>query len=642
MRDSRHYQDLRRRPVSCVGLFISLVLPFLLMTGPLLADRIKPIDIFSLKPSKGVGKSWKPGHTGPATQDGAKPEARAILAPQAGLSGGVRFPCLFRQNNLSRVFWNRDVKLDLSDSHIIELDVSCARPDAVRTVGLYLKSGDGWYLWITPLGNAGRNKLIFPIKSASFEGRPAGWHKISAVRLSFTKGSDVNTAVIAHSLCARSCDIAIVEGTVSAPVPAEKNAARSAALRLSRWLNDLGVSHAVIDDEDVIGGRLRGVRVAVLPYNPYPPEAETAELSKFVKRRGKLIVFYSSAPELAKLMRMKLGPYQAESEPGQWSSFRFNKNAPDHLPAVVYQESRNIRPVYPEAADTRVIAYWSNSEGKTLSDPAWVQSDRGFWMSHILLDGDDENKKILALGLLGFCEPSVWKAAAHRAIDVAGYVGVYDRFQIAVSGIAARARGTSRSAVVNELLSRAKQQFERMCADLAKQKYPDVVETALVLRATLIEAYARVQRPRSGEFRGVWNHSGTGLYPGDWNKTCRLLSACGMSAVFPNVLWPGTAHYPSDVVAPSYTAGVHGDQLKLCTAAARKYGLQVHVWKICWNLGNAPESFVKNLEKKGRLQRTDKGKTLKWLCPSHPDNVAMELNAILEAVSRYQVNGIHL
>jgi uncharacterized lipoprotein YddW (UPF0748 family) len=102
------------------------------------------------------------------------------------------------------------------------------------------------------------------------------------------------------------------------------------------------------------------------------------------------------------------------------------------------------------------------------------------------------------------------------------------------------------------------------------------------------------------------------------------------------------AHYDSQVVPQSEAVSRYGDQLKQCLAAAHANRLEVHVWKICWNLSNAPESFVAVMRKAGRLQVTDTGKELEWLCPSHPDNVALELKAISEVANRYPVNGIHL
>jgi uncharacterized lipoprotein YddW (UPF0748 family) len=157
-----------------------------------------------------------------------------------------------------------------------------------------------------------------------------------------------------------------------------------------------------------------------------------------------------------------------------------------------------------------------------------------------------------------------------------------------------------------------------------------------------VEAFARVQRPKNQEFRGVWNHTGMGLYPGNWAKTARILADAGMHAVFVNVLWGGLAHYDSQVVPQSEAVSRYGDQLKQCVAAARANRLEVHVWKICWNLNNAPESFVAAMRKAGRLQVTDTGKELEWLCPSHPDNVALELKAVSEVLNRYPVDGIHL
>ena len=171
-----------------------------------------------------------------------------------------------------------------------------------------------------------------------------------------------------------------------------------------------------------------------------------------------------------------------------------------------------------------------------------------------------------------------------------------------------------------------------MSATLTKRKYQEVVTTGRQLRARLLEAFALVQRPKNQEFRGVWDHSGMGLYPGNWAKTARILSDTGMRAVFVNVLWAGLAHYDSQVVPQSDAVRRYGDQLKQCLAAAHANRLEVHVWKVCWNLGNAPEAFVASMRKAGRLQVTDTGKELEWLCPSHPDNVALELKAVGEVL----------
>ncbi len=623
---------------------VILLLMLVFAAVPVRADTVRDLDVFSIRARGSGGSFWTGGATGTETSV-SSPGGRSTRAPAVLDAGGtgVRFPCQFNQSGLSRMFWDREVSLDLSDYHVLELEVACPRPDVVRTIGVYLKSGAGWRLWIVPLGKGARHTLSFQIKRAAVEGRPAGWNRISGLRISFTSALDLDTHVDLYSLRARICDVALVEGSLSAPDASERSAARSASRRTGRWLDELGISYALMCDEDVAAGGLARSRVAVLPYNPSPPESVIARLDAFARRGGRLMVFYSSSPGLAKLMGVELGDYTPESSPGQWSSFRFTADAPEHLPAAVFQDSRNIRPVRPLGRESRVIAHWRGAGGNAGRDPAWVQTGRGFWMTHILLDGDDENKKRMLAGLLGFLDPSTWRAAARSAMMGAGRVGGYGSFHGALVGLSRRAAGSRDEAAVSRLLADGRRLFGDISDAWMARQFPDVLDSAAALRRTMLDAYARVQRPMKGEFRGVWNHSGLGLYPGDWDRTCRLLAESGIGAVFPNVLWPGAAHYRSGVVPGSHIFKTYGDQIESCVEAARKSGVEVHAWKVCWNLGNnGSRAWIKSLEKEGRLQRSVKGITLDWLCPSHPENVTMEVEAVADLVRRYKINGVHL
>lgn len=622
------------------GSFLPGLILWLALAGAAAADREKTLDLFTFSKAAEAPQAWKACNGSPA------------VSYESELPSGTRFPGLFGANT-DRVYWDRTVSLDLRDYDILELDLTCIQPDAIRTFVLYLKSGDGWYLWQAPLMEGGRQKLFFFIKDAAVEGKPAGWDAISAVRISLTRGAGeergalsverrVSAAILAHNLQARACDLVIVQGTLSLANAGERTYAASRTKRLSRWLLDFGIIHGVVDDEAVVAGRLKSARLAILPYNSLPPEKELRALESFVQRGGKLMVFYSAEPKLAELMGLKLGSYQAAKVAGQWSSFVFNKHAPPHVPEAVYQDSSNILPAYPSDKDSRVIAFWQNSAGKDLADPAWVQSPHGLWMSHVLLDSDAANKQRMLLALLGAYVPSLWEQAAARTMARSGKVGPFINLNDAVTDITRMARGTSAEESVDALLARCGQDYKIMAAALAKRKYAEVVETGQRLQTKLVEAFARVQRPKNPEFRGVWDHTGLGLYPGNWSKTARILADAGMRAIFVNVLWAGLAHYDSQVVPQSEAVSRYGDQLKQCLAAARANRLEVHVWKICWNLSNAPESFVAAMRKAGRLQVTDTGKELEWLCPSHPDNVALELKAVSEVLTRYPVDGIHL
>lgn len=436
--------------------------------------------------------------------------------------------------------------------------------------------------------------------------------------------------------------VLIVRGTVSTPNEGERAYAERVTARLSGWLHEIGIRHEVLDDEAVtVPERTSAARVLILSYNPNLPQAELRALQGFVERGGKLIVFYSCDLGLASLMRVKMGRYMKEGRGRQWHSFTFIKGGPEHLPRTIFQHSRNIRPIYPAGKDSKVIAYWADASGKPLADPAWVQSPHGFWMTHVLQDGSIADKTSLLLGLIGACEPSVWRAAAERSVAACGRTKPFKDFADAVERIGAQARGKAREKDIAGLLLRARTGKDGLGELLERKRFQEAVSRARGVDGLITRAYALAQESRAGEFRGVWDHSGTGPYPGDWARTCKLLSDSGMNAVFPNFIRNGVAHYKSRVLARSDIFSQYGDQVQKCLNAARKSGIQVHAWKICWRMDSAPRPFLARMREEGRLQQEADGTIVNWLCPSDRRNLDFELAAVKE-LARYRVHGIHL
>lgn len=604
----------------CIALFLAT-----LTACPARAET----PALSLEPNPaGAARHWRPGPATPsaaAARDGA----------------GLLLPCPLRQG-MDRVFWDRDADFNLAHYPALELEISCHNHAAVRRVGLYLKSGKGWYVWLKPLPGPGRQKLFLAQRDAGTEGRPSGWHRIDGIRLSVMPAAAADTALTLHALNARRPALALVRGTISAPNQAERNAASSTARRIGRWLEELNLPFASLDDEDVMAGRLSGVRLAILPYNPHPPRRQIQALQNFVRRGGKLMVFYSADPQLAEMLGLRLGEYRRAQRPGQWSAFAFNREAPPNVPALVFQDSSNIRPVYPAADHAGIIAHWRNAAGQSSSDPAWALTGRGCWMSHILLNGDDENKKLLLLALAGHFDQSLWRDSALSAFANAGRIGVFSGMSAALAGIASLAGANARNEFARPALDQANNHYRMLRSRMADRDYPGAFRESRRVQRALLQAYAAAQPPRAREFRGVWNHSGLGLYPGNWPRTMRLLKNSGMTAVFPNLLWAGTAHYPSRIVSPSDISRALGDQLRQAGSAAREAGMDMHLWKVCWNLGAAPAEQIAQWRRAGRLQRAADGEVLPWLCPSHPQNVAQEINAIREAAATGLLDGVHL
>ena len=83
--------------------------------------------------------------------------------------------------------------------------------------------------------------------------------------------------------------------------------------------------------------------------------------------------------------------------------------------------------------------------------------------------------------------------------------------------------------------------------------------------------------------------------------------------ILPNMLWGGLGHYPSDLLPRSETSRKYGDQIEQCVAAAKKYGLEVHVWKVNFNLSGLLREFVEQMRREGRTQVDVHGEPSNWL-----------------------------
>jgi len=155
------------------------------------------------------------------------------------------------------------------------------------------------------------------------------------------------------------------------------------------------------------------------------------------------------------------------------------------------------------------------------------------------------------------------------------------------------------------------------------------------------EAFFRAQPSKAGEFRATWIHSAFGIEDWGWDRTIATLKTNGFSAIIPNLVWAGVAYYPSKILPVSPRVAEQGDQVAECLKACRQHGIEMHVWKVNHNLLRAPTEFVARLRAAGRTQKDRKGQDVNWLCPSHPENFALERDSMLEVVRDYGVDGIH-
>jgi uncharacterized lipoprotein YddW (UPF0748 family) len=585
------------------------------------------IDTFQYADTPAASQAWAAAEKTPAVEvvkEGGQPVVQ-FLAPFA------------RNTALERTIHDRNVSLDLAAAGQFSLNLAVDEPAAVGHVSLYFRSGKGWYSAGEGLHRKGRQTLEFSKASFSPEGQPAGWHKIDGIRISIWRGQAKDSTVRLEGLSAWWHDVALVIPAAYAhPEESELHAALQSAETVSRMLAELGLGSDAVEDAALAQGALGSRRVAILAYNPHLGDEAVAALEKFVASGGKLFVCYSLPHRLAKALDIEPGKYVGQKQPGDFAEIRFDATDVAGLPKAVRQASWNITTAKPIGAGARVIGSWFDSEGKPTGLPAMLLSDHGAYLSHILLSDDRAGKKQLLASILGRLCPPLWEQMAKSELARMGQIGHCETVDALVQFVK-----ESKKPQAIERLEAALAAKSAAEASFAAKSYPEVVQRAREARDQLAEAYLRSVASPTREGRAIWNHSGTGAYPGDWERSAKELSAAGFNMVVPNMLWGGLAHYASDVLPRSRDFEKYGDQIAQCVEAAKRHGLEVHVWKVNWNLSNAPKPFIEKLRAEKRLQVTAHGEPHDWLCPSHPDNFKLELESMLEVARKYDVDGLH-
>lgn len=443
---------------------------------------------------------------------------------------------------------------------------------------------------------------------------------------------------------AQQSDIAILLPSTASGVPqSDVNYARTVSKRFVRMLSSFGFTAVQMDEATASNdSRLKEIssnpyRLIILPLNP-KIRPETATLLKhFVQRGGKLFVTYNLADEVAELMNLRSIKWLRAEPPGQFSSVQIDASEVLGIPKSVRQTSWNITVAESTNPHTKSIGHWYNKEGEPTGHPALFLNDKGAFFSHVFLPDDIQTKAQLLEALLGHLVPEFQHAIAKRELDGMNTVGHINNLNHLTKFVGFGGVSEAKQALQSgkTLTTRARLQY-------AQKEYHASMTAARQSHAALSKAYYLSQFSDETEGRALWNHSGLGAYAGDWERSIKELATAGINMILPNMAWAGVAHYNSKILPQSQKFKQYGDQIAQCVEAAHKHNMEVHVWKITWNLEGAPEEFVEKLQKEGRTQVSDKGDPIRWLCPSHPENVKLELNTIIEIVQNYDVDGIHL
>lgn len=595
---------------------------------PAIAQDTITIESFDYPSVDAAQAAWQPADDSPAI----------TLMRRTETGGAVAVIRANLDRPADRACYDRKLQLDLSAAGRISLWVHSDRPDALRNGTIYFRSGGGWYGGWFAIEGGGWRQITLDRGDFHAEDKPAGWASITGVRLSFWKqaGARGEVAIAVDDIQAHTAPIRVVYGSLSPPE--EARSAKQYCDRMGNLLQSAGVPFVTINDTDVETGGLTGAKVAIFPHNPNMSGRETDTAVKFIQGGGKVMAFYSIPPRLAEAIGVKLGGWRRAKYEGELAQVRFEEPSPE-----LRQDSWNTQTAAPLDATTKVIARWVDRQGR-MGDAAVLRSPRGQFMTHVLMAGDDGAKRRFVVESIVALEPAFKPAIAKAVVDrateplvggaVRKHIDQY-RSQIPASR-AAEAEAKLDAANKATALARARVDTGGDAVDLNR-----VMDLAASAQADIRAATMLGFPTWPTEFRAVWCHDAAGIKGWSWDESAKRLAECGINVVIVNMLWGGRAYYPSEVLPRAGDLPEGADYLRDCIAACHKYGIAVHVWKVNYNLGGAPESFVERMRTSGRLQADRQGKELPWLSPSHPENFALERDSMLELVRKYDVDGIH-
>jgi uncharacterized lipoprotein YddW (UPF0748 family) len=583
-----------------------------------------------------------------AAQRAWEPMAPIAPASVATLDGikGLHLPCPFSGTKIERASWDRKVKLDLSSCSGFEFKLFCRNASPVSYFSLYFQSGDGWYhATFFPESPTAWNTITIDKSAITTEGRPTGWSQIRTIRISAWRGRDTNTEFYLSDLRAigvlgGDAAVAILrEDSAAEAAPDEVSSAKRYSEAVAEELRALDLGCAIFSDLDVTLERLKRAKVVVLPYNPHLPDQATHAVIEYARAGGKLLAFYTVPRALYPMLQVEGGDHTRAPRAGSFSIIRFTDPLLPGAPKSVGQRSWNINAFRPIPGAGRVLAEWFDDQGQPTGYPAVLASTNTVLMSHVLLKDDIANKRRMLLALVGYLAPELWNQATDAAISRIGSLAGFTNFDQAVTEIARSGHDDPR---VERALTSARELRASAMKSASERESAQALDQAAVSSRRLLEAFCMAQPTSPTEFRAFWCHSAFGVDGLEWDEAIRRLAENGFTAILPNMLWGGAAYYESAVLPVAPQVAQRGDQISKCLAACRKYGLQIHVWKVNWNLGHAaPRVFLEKMRQEARLQANSQGQEEPWLCPSHPDNQKLEIDSMVEVVRRYGVDGIH-
>jgi uncharacterized lipoprotein YddW (UPF0748 family) len=217
----------------------------------------------------------------------------------------LKFECNFAEAKTERASWDRKARLDLGSCRGVGFQVLCRDSSPVSYFSIYFQSGGGWYhASFFPESGSGWNNVTLDKTAFSTEGTPAGWERITGIRLSAWRGKSVDTEFCLRDL--RQIDVlgedAFVAIIRADPVRGESfllmRDAERFAEQLAGDLRSMNLGCVILNSREVTAARLRPAKLVILPPKAGLTEKILDEIDQYVKDGGRTLTPTNASLEL--------------------------------------------------------------------------------------------------------------------------------------------------------------------------------------------------------------------------------------------------------------------------------------------------------------------------------------------------------
>ena len=545
------------------------------------------------------------------------PAQQAVLANHGSSTELIMNADFSATPSTDRASWDFAFRTSLVHCAGVRLRILVQNPQLAAPFDIYLKFASTWYAaHFTPTRNNAWETIFIPKTKFKPEGNPESWSQCSLLRIAaYKKGAGHLSIHLAELECVRpNASFAILRsGTTAAGIKESYRFAET----LGDALTSYGLRPAVIEDADCQTIHLKPYAFAFVPLVSASSPSQQTAIANLIKRGSKVGVFHSLPPIIAAHMKVPNSTYiQAKDLPAALAGVvPYADKLPDTN--AFRQPSTSFIGVTTGLQQLNVTALWYDTNNKATTWPAIIQTDNGFWMTHVFLNVDPQNAVPLLVEQTSKFLPNIKQIAATTCLEEAS-VAYQDAPRHVQPQIAASLEAAHRLLQSGQFKTSI--QFSNRCKQLAAA--PPIQQVAAP----------------ANEFRAVWCRSLSGLPGQSWNNVIPLLKQNHITAVFPFTASPYAANFSTSLLPrqPFQPA------FEECIAAARKHGVQVHAWINCLHAVEAPDNFKQAMKKANRLQIDAAGKPIDWLCPSNPQNRSQVVNIARTIAQSFPVDGIHL